>query len=714
MTTQLLTYLLPLAVNGSGLLSTLLVVGVVGAFVATLIFNAISLLRIRNSDAESRKLSTVMQRTLDTYHNYVLRLDLRERHAYNLHGDMLPAEGLGYEESFKLIHPDDRDTYRRFATRLYRGEVDNDECVFRWDISGEKHLGEWRYFHDLGVAEYGNGRNHHATNIFCTLTDQTAMIEQELEEVSLTDKYRKSFEQSIVGLAFYSSEGYLLNANQKMREILKFQGDEDPFYFGNTLFEMPTFRDVLNNHRIEELYFCAKSVVVERGVNCYTELRVHPIYDDDGKLVYITLSIRDVTQERELYLQNKRNDEEIRQANNAIQQFEEELQYVMDNCDMRFFRTSFVTRVITFYKNMSTPEVTMDFEELIAHFVDSPFAEGLRHPESYFHVPKSTLTHMHPFFHEGDELQWNFIDSVPSFDADGRLVGSYGIVRNVTALIEKQERLKEETRRANDSGRQKSVFMANMTHEIRTPLNAIVGFSDLLSMVESPEEKQEMIHVIMNNCDMLLRLVNDILLLSNADENTMRLIPSDVDMAYSFNEICQTLRQRVEGSTQAGVGPADVKFIAVNPYEVCRTETDNSRIQQVITNFVTNAVKYTQKGHIRVGYVVTGRKAPADSGTAAAPMTMPDVPELSGDGLLFYCEDTGTGIPKDQSERIFERFIKLNDFIQGTGLGLSICKVIVEKFGGKIGVESEEGQGSTFWFWIPADIKEIKETQITP
>ena len=246
--------------------------------------------------------------------------------------------------------------------------------------------------------------------------------------------------------------------------------------------------------------------------------------------------------------------------------------------------------------------------------------------------------------------------------------------------MQKQDQLKHETERANDSGRLKDVFLANMTHEIRTPLNAIVGFSDLLQAIESSEDKREMIRVIHNNCDMLLRLINDILVLSNVDANAMQIVPEDINMAHEFNEICASLAQRVQ--------EPGVKFLFDNPYTTLQVRLDNGRIQQVITNFVTNAVKYTHQGHIRVGYQVEERH--------------------DRQGLYIYCEDTGDGIPKDQCARIFERFVKLNDYIQGTGLGLSICKAIIDKCEGEIGVESEVGKGSTFWFWIPVEIKAME------
>jgi signal transduction histidine kinase len=227
----------------------------------------------------------------------------------------------------------------------------------------------------------------------------------------------------------------------------------------------------------------------------------------------------------------------------------------------------------------------------------------------------------------------------------------------------------------------KSAFLANMTHEIRTPLNAIVGFSDLLPMVDTHEERMEFIRIIRNNCDMLMRLINDILEASNMGQ-ALAIKPEEVDFATVFDDICQTLAQRVQ--------EPGVEFIKDNPYSHYVTTLDKGRIQQILTNFTTNAVKYTHEGHIKVGYRYERRLTLDEQGEA--------------DGLLFYCEDTGAGIPKEKQASVFERFVKLNDFVQGTGLGLSICQAITDRCNGHIGVTSEgEGHGSTFWMWIPCE-----------
>ena len=177
---------------------------------------------------------------------------------------------------------------------------------------------------------------------------------------------------------------------------------------------------------------------------------------------------------------------------------------------------------------------------------------------------------------------------------------------------------------------------------------------------------------------MLLRLINDILEASSMGQ-ALAIEPTEVDFAQVFDDICQTLAQRVQ--------EPGVEFVKDNPYSTYRTILDKGRVQQVLTNFTTNAVKYTHEGHIRVGYRKEER---------------PTADDTVKPGLYFYCEDTGAGIPKEKQASVFERFVKLNDFVQGTGL--SICKSIAERCGGEIGVTSEgEGHGSTFWMWIPCE-----------
>ena len=269
--------------------------------------------------------------------------------------------------------------------------------------------------------------------------------------------------------------------------------------------------------------------------------------------------------------------------------------------------------------------------------------------------------------------------AVETRDENGKpltLVGS--------SLITERKKMEQELinakNRAEESNRLKSAFLANMSHEIRTPLNAIVGFSGILASTEEEEEKQEYVSIIENNNTLLLQLISDILDLSKIEAGTL-------DLHYSNVEINDLMRE-LENSCQLKLKSDNVKLEFVAPEEPCFANIEKNRLSQLIINFVTNAIKFTSQGSIRFGY------------------------ERQNNELYFYVTDTGCGIPQDKLDSIFGRFVKLNSFAQGTGLGLSICRTLINHMGGKIGVESEEGKGSTFWFTLP--YKQIEAIEKAP
>ena len=619
-----------------------------------------------------------MQQALKISENNVIIWDIHAQHTHKLYGHMLPDEGLSNEEWKKHVHPDDLPEAIHLLHQISQGKIKTAEFNYRWNFDYSGGRPRWGYLHNVSVAEYLPGQSL-PNSIISSLVDETDFLHQQEKENEMHQKYKLIFEQSIIGLSFYDPDGWLLDANKIMREICNFDSEEGDQFFSNAnLFETPPFREFVDKNHVEEFWICSRSDIPERDMHLYLEIRLHPIHDESGKLVYIAIAVRDVSEERQMYLQSKLNDIQIKKANDEIKRYEMELRYMMEACDMRVWRTSFKDRKIQFLKGLSEVEREMTFEEYETYFIDDSgvIQENFAHPEIHFTEPVTYLCKMHPVFHSTQEVQWNQINNVPIYDEKGELTGCFGLIRNMTKFIQAQEQLKHETQRANESGRLKSVFLANMTHEIRTPLNAIVGFSDLLQMMTTSEEKRELIHVIHNNCDMLLRLINDIMAISAMDSNGLILNPVNTDFSQAFNDICQSLAQRVENPK--------VEFMKDNPYKTLTTRLDVGRMTQVITNFVTNAVKYTQEGHIRVGY------------------------QIKDNGIYMYCEDTGTGIPKEQCTKVFDRFVKLNDYVQGTGLGLSICKAIADRCNGKIGVDSEVGQGSTFWIWIPCLIEKYE------
>lgn len=243
-------------------------------------------------------------------------------------------------------------------------------------------------------------------------------------------------------------------------------------------------------------------------------------------------------------------------------------------------------------------------------------------------------------------------------------------VRDITRLKEVQEELEAARRVAEVAGEQKTAFLANMSHEIRTPLNAIVGFAGLLSNA-SESERNSYVEIIKGNTNMLLQLVNDILDMSKIEAGTLEFIYSDTDVNQIMRELEGIFRLRLEEADS----PVRIVFEPCLP--VCFIHTEKNRVSQVLSNFLSNAFKYTKEGSITLGY------------------------KVREDDIYFYVQDTGAGIPAGKVDKVFERFMKLDAKKQGTGLGLSISRTIIKKLGGEIGVFSEYGKGSTFWFTLP-------------
>ena len=687
MTILTMTYFLLQSASYLSLWPYLLLAVILFVLIAVLIQNRVVRRRVNDSIASATSTYEMMEKALKIVDNDVVIYDIPGKVIRRLRGNLLPTPEMRAEEFAPHIHPDDVEQVLSTIRQMAQGKTQQVEYSYRWRVSEAGEEPRYFYIRNNSVAEYAPGSST-PTSIISVLVDETEQREHQEEEEELAKRYKKIFEDSIIGLSFYSPEGWLIVANKMMRQICHFDSDEGDAYFSKmNLFDMAPFNEVLDRYHPNEYLACSLSVVPEREMYIYLEIGVHPIYDEEGKLIYISVAARDISEERELYMQAKRNDVEIQKVNESIQVYERELRYMMETCGLQAWRISLDRDIIEFYSGLREVQRHFTLKQLQSIFYsqEDEFVRNLDHPAEVISKPLSYMGRMHPMVTQRDvEPQWVQINSIPEYDEHGNLKGAFGVWRNIHQLMQKQEQLKRETERANDSGRMKSVFMANMTHEIRTPLNAIVGFSDVLPLLTTPEERQEMIRLITDNCDMLLRLVNDIQDAASLDvSGSVDIAPTRTDFSKFFDELCEQLQQRLREPT--------VEFMKENPYPTYITMVDEMRIRQVYTNFVTNAVKYTHQGHIKVGYRKEWREENGES----------------REGLFLFCEDTGDGVPKEVQDKLFERFFKLNDYIQGTGLGLSICKAIANACQGFIGMESEgQGQGSTFWMWIPCN--EIK------
>lgn len=261
--------------------------------------------------------------------------------------------------------------------------------------------------------------------------------------------------------------------------------------------------------------------------------------------------------------------------------------------------------------------------------------------------------------------------TVDKRDIDGKPLAVVGTSMRIDEQKEIERELIEARNRAEESDRLKSAFLANITHEVRTPLNAIVGFSDILPMAQSDEERNELVKLIKQNNAHLLRLFDDMVNMSklesgNAGEiqqTNFEIVPLMRELVEKYQSVC------AEKGLEVFVGESD---------ESETIHTDRDRLREILNQYMNNAVKFTSAGSISLGY------------------------EKQPSSIRLWVSDTGKGIPSDMcNDHLFERFVKVDDFIAGTGLGLSICRSLAESLGGQVGVESILGKGSTFWVSIP-------------
>ena len=650
------------------LLPLLAVILILGLYIAF----QLARLRVRRETHQLTEQTYMMSKALHMGNFHLMQYDIANDLMTNLDGTLLPKLGISLLEFTARISPEEQQEFRDKMQLMLKGRLRKTDMCKHWN-SGTAEAPVWLSFYGHAVVELdSNGRPKYIINAIYDVTrDKEEVLQSNYE---LTKRHDRLFNMPHIAMAAYDKHGFLYELNDAMKQLCKY---DDPtsqrFWQTACIFDVPAFRNALLPGSVNDLLVCQHMDYPELDIDKFIEVNIHPVLDDDGQLTNYFVSVMDVSEECEHDRYMHRLNKEIMNTHQQINALEEKLRYILTNSNLYVWRLNFETNSIIYTRTLSKPEHSFTIDDYYnsISYEEKEFAlKNIQQPEVWSQGLSLTRHFSKTLVGIDKSDHWYHITGIPILIEDGKVKCAFGLMRDVTEQVHNMQKLKYETERAESSGQQKSMFLASMTHELRTPLNSIVGFSNLLSTIDTTEERREFIRIIRSNCDMLLRLINDILEASSIDDNAHSIEPVDIDFAKAFDDICQTLAKRVQNP--------EVQFIEDNPYTTFKTRLDVGRLQQVATNFVTNAVKYTTSGHIRLGY-------------------------SSEHGQLFlYCEDTGVGIPLEKQAVVFDRFVKLNDFVQGTGLGLNICKSIAERCGGSIGVSSEgEGQGCTFWIKIP-------------
>ena len=517
--------------------------------------------------------------------------------------------------------------------------------------------------------------------ILKTDTTQDRMRQALIKESML--RYQSLFNSALVDMVYYDADGYISDMNTKALSVIGVDNEE-------IRRRKISLRDVLGMKDLDidkfEYFYATqlyKSPNDNRALNkvlgkdkLYYELQVMPIYDKFGSRIGFFGTGRNVTESANSYRKLKENSKKLQIVKDEVSTYVHNIDYVLSVGGISLVNYRLDTHTLTVYSEIGHEKYSLTQTRALAFVDSSSEKQALRVLNKMDNRQTgSIIVDVKTCIRRRKDrlplhLQFNFVPTI----VDGEITEYFGLIRDISEIKAVEEKLAEESVRAQEVETVKNAFLHNMSHEIRTPLNTVVGFSELFEMEHSPEDEAVFINEIKENSASLLKLINDILFLSRLDAGMITLSPQPVDFASIFAGRCSSVW---DNHKQPGV-----EYIVQSPYNQLVVEIDEPNVSMIINKIITNAIQHTKSGSVLARY------------------------EYIADRLLVSVEDTGSGIKKENLENIFGRFVTGAN--NGAGLGLSICHELVHYMGGNIELTSTEGKGTTVWFSIPCKMVEME------
>lgn len=630
------------------------------------------LLRTTIPNRLKREFRTMTGIGINSANCQLIAVSVKKGYCYNISGELIPKNGISLRQLMSLAHPDD--VYKMFdaKNKIDSGLIDVAPIQVRMKHYGDPS-GRWYNMIISGSVKM-NGKK--PLYVYMVLHDETEHKEEQLLLSKALQEYSSITEISNVGRAYYDNRGRLTKTNANLIAYFSKGGSDrvEAFLKDTTLHELCIkFNGILLEEDMD-LYFGTIIDIPEINLKAAAEIRLRTVWSDKHHNDGYVMTIYDREVAQALYGEFKDAQMNLNSINKSLQKNHNELRFIMQ-CNKMY---PFKWQVGNDYIEVSVNDIFdthVSFEEYINRVDEKDRADiyaALSMPQKYITQPIHTIRQLNGAYKD-TPTGWYDVYLMPDYDPQGRYVGVFGIRCDITNLIETQEKLRVETEKALDSGRQKTVFLSNMTHELRTPLNAINGFAEIMSFLTTDEEKKEYIDIMDHNCTMLISLVDNILHLSTIDTEGLKIRKRHVDFAKEFRQTAENMRKYINNP--------EVSYRIDTPMQTLMLDIDAERIMQMLDIVVNNAAKFTQKGFIHIGFRYSDRC------------------------LTVYCRDTGCGIAKDKQQEIFNRFMKVDEFVQGMGLGLALCKTIADIMGARLDVYSREGEGTSIS--ITLDMREV-------
>ena len=580
----------------------------------------------------------------------------------------------------RLYQTADFETLREALRQIILGEKETATMVLRAKV--DEGSTEWRDFAST-LSVLRRDKSNKPAIIICSESDITENRIRQGKNIDNMMRYQAIFNSSMVDMVYYDKDGYITDMNTKALTAVHKTTEEiramkihvkDVLGVDDISFKDTDRIYLTQIYRKDDPRQLNKLLKRDK---LYYELQLMPIYDEKRELIGIYGNGRDVTEIANSYQQIQKNVHELEEMNNEVTQYVQNIDYVLSVGGISIVRYNLENHTITVYSEidhqkyvltqtramMLVAEESKKQAQHILNKMDSRQAGATQ-------AEIKTIIRQRGKKSEPLYLQFNFLPIIEN----GEIKEYFGMCRDVSDLKGVEQRLAEETLRAQEVETIKNAFLHNMSHEIRTPLFSVVGFAELFQNEHSEADESVFINEIKNSSESLLKLINDILFLSRLDAGMIAITPRTVDLATVAQSRCEHV--------WANNKKPGVDYIVRNTYKRLMIEIDENNLTIVMDKIITNAVQYTTSGSVQVGY------------------------DYIGDQLYVTVEDTGCGIKESEIEHIFDRFVTGGN--AGAGLGLSICHELTHHMGGTIKLKSTEGKGTTVWVTLPCKLIEME------
>lgn len=585
----------------------------------------------------------------------------------------IPKKVIPAVDFVKMTAEGDAKPFVEALNRIVRQETTSESLNIkgRDDASDE----ELRHF-IVNLSVLRRNKNGRPTDIIGTRSDVTeeTLKQQEIKNMML--RYQAVSNSAMIDEVMYDAEGHIVAMNEKAWS--NFNKDRETVLKSkisvSDVLGMDIDLDTMEPIYLTQIYKGDDNRPLSKysgQQEIYYEMKLVPVRDEHGKLIAIFGTGRNVTEVALSYSNLQKDVQALQAANQEMRKYMRNFDYVLKNGNVRMINYSPDTHTLQVFSEINVEQYKLTQTRALELTDELHKRQAQRLLNSMDNLTTTPIaTYIKTTLRVGGRRLYLHLSFIPTFGKDGKVTSYFGMCRDVSEIKATEAELEKETARAQEVETVKNAFLRNMSYEIRTPLNTVVGFAELFELEHSPEDEAVFISEIKQSSSSLLRLINDILFLSRLDARMIEFKPKPTDFATFFDTRCQTAwfdRQK-----------AGVTYGIDNAYNSLIVEIDEQNVGIIIDQIVANAVEHTSSGQVRTRY------------------------DYTGESLVMAFQDTGSGIPEEMLNHIFDRFMSTDG--HGTGLGLSICREIAQQMGGKITIKSEVGEGTTVWVTIPCKL----------